>query len=421
MVVGLCFGLLFFFVPETFWDRTPRPHAKHKKSALASISKIFHPEDHEKKSPAHLNSDIDGSSDTRKVAAVGSATIAQRRQQKQAHHVGFAEETSGAQTHQDATSELREDNPSLEDVERTAADRRALGTHLFANNDAPPTHTAPSGPQPLSLAHHHMASHVIPRGEGPATPSLRNFNSPFYMARGSEDLGHEDKDPSDVAFATPTSSHTGADKAKDFPTSPARYTTRMRSQPPKTYYQTLKPWNGKLRHESWPRAAFRPFILFLYPSILWSAMVYALSVGWLIVLSESVSSIYKNKATYNFTSLQTGLVYIAPFIGGILGTAVAGKISDIIVRAMSRRNGGLYEPEFRLIMVIPMTIATCIGLMGFGWSAQERDNYIVPTVFFGIISFGCSLGSTTAITFAVDSYRQYAGEALVTLNFSKSE
>ena len=105
----------------------------------------------------------------------------------------------------------------------------------------------------------------------------------------------------------------------------------------------------------------------------------------------------------------------------MLGTAVAGKVSDIIVRYMSRRNGGIYEPEFRLVMAIPVTVATCIGLMGYGWSAQERDNWIVPTVFFGIISFGCALGSTTSITFAVDSYRQYAGEALVTLNFSKSK
>ena len=115
------------------------------------------------------------------------------------------------------------------------------------------------------------------------------------------------------------------------------------------------------------------------------------------------------------------MVYISPFIGGVLGTAVAGKVSDIIVRYMSRRNDGIYEPEFRLVMAIPVTIATCIGLMGYGWSAQERDNWIVPTVFFGIISFGCALGSTTSITFAVDSYRQYAGEALVTLNFSKSK
>ena len=99
---------------------------------------------------------------------------------------------------------------------------------------------------------------------------------------------------------------------------------------------------------------------------------------------------------------------------------MAGKVSDIIVRAMSKRNGGLYEPEFRLVMAAPVAVTTVIGLMGFGWSAQIHDAWIVPTIFFGIISFGCSLGSTTAITFCVDSYRQYAGEALVTLNFSKN-
>jgi hypothetical protein len=87
---------------------------------------------------------------------------------------------------------------------------------------------------------------------------------------------------------------------------------------------------------------------------------------------------------------------------------------------MTRRNGGLYEPEFRLVMAVPIAISTVIGLMGFGWAAEERDAWIVPTVFFGVISFGCSLASTTAITFCVDSYRAYAGEALVTLNFSKN-
>jgi hypothetical protein len=72
-------------------------------------------------------------------------------------------------------------------------------------------------------------------------------------------------------------------------------------------------------------------------------------------------------------------------------------------------------------MALPIALSTVIGLMGFGWSAQLMDHWIVPTIFFGMISFGCCLGSTTAITFCVDSYRQYAGEALVTLNFSKSK
>jgi hypothetical protein len=144
-------------------------------------------------------------------------------------------------------------------------------------------------------------------------------------------------------------------------------------------------------------------------------------VGWLIVLSESVAVVYESSEHYGFTALQTGLVYISPFIGGLLGTAVAGKVSDIVARFMTRRNGGIYEPEFRLVMALPIALSTVIGLMGFGWSAQLMDHWIVPTIFFGMISFGCCLGSTTAITFCVDSYRQYAGEALVTLNFSKSK
>ncbi|RWA09169.1 hypothetical protein EKO27_g5929 [Xylaria grammica] len=197
------------------------------------------------------------------------------------------------------------------------------------------------------------------------------------------------------------------------------YTHRLREAPRQSFKSQLKVHNGRINQDKWWKAAVRPFILYSYPAVLWSSAVYACSVGWLIVISECVAVIYR-EGYYQFDALSTGLVYIAPFVGGVLGTAVAGRVSDVIVKAMARRNGGLYEPEFRLVMAIPITITTVIGLIGFGWSADVEDPWIVPTVFFGIISFGCSLGSTTAITFCVDSYRQYAGEALVTLNFSKN-
>ncbi|KAF5125064.1 Protein HOL1 [Metarhizium anisopliae] len=198
------------------------------------------------------------------------------------------------------------------------------------------------------------------------------------------------------------------------------YTHRLRQEPAESFGQQLRPYHGRLNKDKWLKVMVRPFILFAYPSVLWSAAVYSCSIGWLMVICEIMAIIYRDPTSYNFTSLQTGLVYISPFIGGILGTAVAGRVSDIVVRAMSSRNGGLYEPEFRLVMAIPITLATCTGLMGFGWSAEEKDHWIVPTIFFGVLSFGCSLGSTTSITFCVDSYRQYAGEALVTLNFAKN-
>ncbi len=197
------------------------------------------------------------------------------------------------------------------------------------------------------------------------------------------------------------------------------YTATLRVQPARSFARSLKPFNGRLNKDKWHKVAVRPLILFTYPAVLWSSVVYACSVGWLIVISESVAVIYREEI-YQFNALQTGLVYISPFVGGILGSAVAGRISDVIVKAMARRNGGLYEPEFRLVMAIPIAITTVIGLIGFGWSAQIHDHWMVPTAFFGIISFGCTMGSTTSITFCVDSYRQYAGEALVTLNFCKN-
>lgn len=273
-----------------------------------------------------------------------------------------------------------------------------------------------------------------PEDEHGPLPHLHNMNSPYYsdLEKNDDYLSHHassghSETPTVVPHTDGAASPEIEKRAfgsspgqEDRPRQLMRYTTNLRHAPPKSYVDTIKPWNGRLTNANWFLVALRPFVLFAYPSVLWSTLVYSLSVGWLIVLSESVSHVYANRESYNFTSLQVGLVYISPFVGGVFGTAIAGKGSDYVVRYLSRRNGGVYEPEFRLIMAIPIAITTAIGLMGFGWSAEERDLWIVPTIFFGIISFGCSLGATTAITFCVDSYRQYAGEALVTLNFSKN-
>lgn len=199
-----------------------------------------------------------------------------------------------------------------------------------------------------------------------------------------------------------------------------KWVRERQGRPRINFLEELKPFTGRKSNQSWLRIAFRPFILFTYPAILWSAAIYSCSIGWLIVVSESIALLFRSKDTYNFSALSSGLIYLSPFIGGILGAAGAGKFSDIIVRYMSERNQNLFEPEFRLLPTVLVSISTTIGLIGLGWSVEISDAWIVPTVFLGIISFGCTLGATTAITFCVDSYRVFAAESLVTLNFSKN-
>lgn len=198
------------------------------------------------------------------------------------------------------------------------------------------------------------------------------------------------------------------------------YTSSLVEDKRKSFRQLLRLFHGRLSNDNFFKVMIRPFVLFAYPAILWSAIVYACSIGWLIVISETVAIIYRDGDRYGFSALSTGLIYVSPFLGGVIGSAVAGKVSDFVVRVMAARNNGLYEPEFRLVMAFPVLVATCAGLMGYGWSAAENDHWIVPTIFFGTISFGCSLGSTTSINYALDSYSHFSGEALVTLNFSKN-
>lgn len=359
MVVAFCGVLLFLFVPETFWDRKPIPKAARKGSHRPSFFRRY--------SSKHGVTPRPSMSAARQPdeESYVPAPITDDRQGERAHRVGFAPEPGSA----DYTAPAHDSE--LKRRVSTAPKDTSSGDSTIV----------PFPPQDLGANAFSQA---------PNTPNAAETDT-------------ESQSPSSLRGAA----------------QPA-YTAALRGLPPRSFVQQLRPFHGRLNKDKWYKVAVRPLILYSYPAVLWSAVVYSCSVGWLIVISESVSVIYREGHPFRFNALQAGLVYISPFIGGVLGTAVAGKVSDIIVKALARRNGGLYEPEFRLVMAIPITITTVLGLIGFGWSAQVHRHWMVPTAFFGIISFGCSLGSTTSITFCVDSYRQYAGEALVTLNFSKN-
>lgn len=187
----------------------------------------------------------------------------------------------------------------------------------------------------------------------------------------------------------------------------------------KTYFQRLALYTGRHSPDKWWMVALRPFFLYLYPSVLYGSLQYSMSVVWLIVISETVSDIFKNPP-YGYSQQTVGLFYLGPFIGGVLGSLLTGFTGDRITRYMVARNHGIYEPEFRLIMLIPSTIFMCIGLFGYGWSAQVADPWIAPVIFFGCLSFGSSMTSTTVITFTVDSYKMFAAESLVSFNFAKN-
>lgn len=187
----------------------------------------------------------------------------------------------------------------------------------------------------------------------------------------------------------------------------------------KSFKNRLRVYSGCHSPDKWWMVALRPFYLYLYPPVLYGALVYSMAVVWLIVISETVLDIFKG-AAYGYSQQTVGLFYLGPFIGGVLGSLSCGIVGDRLTRYMVRRNHGVYEPEFRLVMLVPATLMMCLGLIAYGWSAADADPWVAPVVFFGCLSFGSSMASTTAITYTVDCYKMFAAEALVSFNFAKN-
>ncbi|KAI1501678.1 major facilitator superfamily domain-containing protein [Biscogniauxia marginata] len=356
IVVALCGGLLFLFVPETFWDRSPTPRSRRnpkrpylftrRSSARQSVFTPSHGA-----TPASEKLVLDEAREKFTIDQKGATGRPTQHQPKNVH-VWFAPNVDHR-----TTLDSRNESDSI-------VPKPHEGPSGARGNDGSPEEE-PSKlditfiPARPNFSRSQSIRSVLTPGSletsGRAislTPEMHNSNSPCYWDLHITNHFNTTEGQRNSHIPNAPSSDIESEK---MPT----------SNSVASFVQQLKIHYGRLNQDKWWKAAIRPLIMFSYPLVLWSAVIYACSVGWLIVILESVAI-------------------------------------------------------FRLVMAAPVAITTVIGLMGFGWSVSVNDDWIVPTVFFGIVSFGCPLGSTTAITFCVDSYRQYAGEALATLNLSKN-
>ncbi|KKF96964.1 putative MFS-type transporter.10c [Ceratocystis platani] len=427
MAGAVSFMLLFFLVPETFWNRlTPEQRANKKAVLRATSIKTL-------SSYARASSEAaptpQRAQTANTITVVNDSSSPQQRPRIVSHSAPASMPGSVYDSGSESDS-LSVPTPAAtvdgHDNAGNKSNRNSRVTFAVPERPVRPrTFTAPENGRLDTVIHD--------EGSANATPSIMSQWHQWQTANQPQAQSQPPPQPQpaiqpfrrtpsyDIESLCSNSNSSSSGNSTSSNTSlSAPYTDKLRARSELRFSQRLKPWNGRLVHQPWWKVMIRPFVLYAYPAVAWSSIVHACSIGWLIVISELLAMIYRSSKYYNFNTAQTGLVYLSPFVGAIAGTAVAGRISDFVARSMTRRNGGLYEPEFRLIMALPITVTTVIGLIGFGWAAQERDNFMVPTFFLSVISFGCSLGSTTATTFTVDSYEQYAGEALVTLSFSKN-
>ncbi|CEJ59634.1 hypothetical protein PMG11_08251 [Penicillium brasilianum] len=192
------------------------------------------------------------------------------------------------------------------------------------------------------------------------------------------------------------------------------------SEPRISYKQELLPYSGYVNHVSFWNTIIRPFYLVASPPVLWAILLFTTCISWLVGISLTLSQIF-SAPPYNFSVVGVGATNLSAFVASVLGTLAAGPLIDGLVTRMSKMNRGIFEPEFRLPIMVTYLLFTSTGFFAWGQSSYAQDPWPVPVVVcLGLINFGVQLGTTGVVTYVVDCHREKAGEAFAAMNFIKN-
>ncbi|SPO07781.1 uncharacterized protein DNG_10476 [Cephalotrichum gorgonifer] len=181
----------------------------------------------------------------------------------------------------------------------------------------------------------------------------------------------------------------------------------------KSFVQLLMPWSGEYTSRPLWRLIIDPFTVFGNPAVIWAVILVSFPTLWLVAINLLVGQIFAGPP-YLLDTATLGYLSAGPAIGGFLGAIAAGAVSDPLIEWASRRNGGIYEPEFRLMLIIPALITSAIGFFPFGYLAEMGKGPVIMATLWAISSVSMQFIMTAVTTYIVDSYRNISVEIFIT-------
>lgn len=158
-------------------------------------------------------------------------------------------------------------------------------------------------------------------------------------------------------------------------------------------------------------ACVKPLAILPHPIVLWECVMWAVVFTWTILLGSVASQIF-TAPPFNMSTVAVGtLTGVAPFIGSALGTAAGGWLCDFSGKVLSKRNNGVYEPEFRLFVMPLAIVAMAVGTFGLGVAIQHGTSLVVCGVIMAILNFAVGVGCTGIVAYTNDVCAEKAGDA----------
>lgn len=174
----------------------------------------------------------------------------------------------------------------------------------------------------------------------------------------------------------------------------------------------MAPFNGTYSNESLLKLIIRPFAILMNPAVIWAVITLSFPVLWVVAISFVIAQIF-GSPPYLLTTAQLGYLSAGPVVGGTLGCLLCGWIADPIAKWITRKNSGVYEPEFRLVLIIGVVIFSALGYFLFGNLISEGKSPAGMAAVWSIIIVTVQFVAMTVGTYMVDAYRDISVEIFV--------
>ncbi|APA05290.1 hypothetical protein sscle_01g000600 [Sclerotinia sclerotiorum 1980 UF-70] len=158
----------------------------------------------------------------------------------------------------------------------------------------------------------------------------------------------------------------------------------------------------------------RPFrMMFSSPILPLLALWMSFIFGLIYLLLTSIAQVFEE--IYGFSIEIASLAYLGLGLGFFLGMFTVAKTSDPTIIALTKKNNGVYQPEFRLRNGLFFAFFIPGSFFWYGWTSYYRVHWIVPIL--GLIPFGFgTMGVFAGIqTYYIDTGKQYAASAMAGL------
>jgi sugar phosphate permease len=155
------------------------------------------------------------------------------------------------------------------------------------------------------------------------------------------------------------------------------------------------------------------------PLITYAAFTYSFYAAGLTLIALLQDTIF-SAAPYNLSSSAIGLTNLPLFGVGLIGTLLSGYTADYLVQSLTRLNHGVYEPEFRLLLMLVAASLSSVAYIGFGYSIAAGTSIYIPIAFLGVQTFSVPFAASAMFTYVMDCHPSHAAQAFVTMNFVKA-